>query len=93
MGLAVGIRLADIEANPLGERKLAAEIDGAGDAAHIALPGVRTGFTAPARLLLATKGTANLGARRTNINVDNPTIRSRRRQKMLHLAHIVGKDR
>src|SRR5262245_31501642 len=54
--------LADVEENPLGERKLAAEIDGTSGAAHIVLPGVRTGFTAAARLFLATKGPANLGA-------------------------------
>jgi len=47
---------------PLGERKLAAEIDSAGDTAHIAFPGVRAGFTAAARFLLAAKCTTNLGA-------------------------------
>src|SRR5262249_2585212 len=54
--------LADVEANPLAERKVTPEIDGGGDAPHIAFPCGRTGCTAAARRLPAPKGTANLRA-------------------------------
>lgn len=59
---STGAGLIDVEADALGERKFATEIDRAGDAAHVALPGVRAGFTTAARLLFAAKGTTNLGA-------------------------------
>jgi hypothetical protein len=54
--------LAYVETDALGERKFSAEIDSAGDAAHIAFPDVRAGFAAAARFLLAAKSAANLGA-------------------------------
>ena len=59
---STGAGLIDVEADALGERKFATEIDRAGDAAHVALPHVRARLAPTSGFLLAAEGTANLGA-------------------------------
>src|SRR5208282_5049922 len=66
---------------------------GVGGAAHIGLPGVGARFTAPAGLLLAAEGAADLGARRTDVHIGDAAVRAARRQEQLGLAQIIGEDR
>ena len=66
---------------------------GAGDAAHIGLPGIRAGLAAAARLLLAPEGAADLGAGGADVDIGNAAVRSDGGDELFHLAHVGGEDR
>ena len=83
----------DVEADPLGERQVRPVIDRVGLAAHVGPPAVRAAFAAAARLLLAAERAADLGARRADVDVGDPAIRSRGRKEPLGFAQVVGEDR
>ena len=63
-----------LELDALGKGQLGAVVDGDGGSAHVLLPGVAAGFAAAARLLLATKGTANLCTVGGDVDVDNARV-------------------
>ena len=49
----------EIKFDALGQGEVGAVVDGVGLAAHVGLPGIRTGFPAPTCFLLTTKRAAN----------------------------------
>src|SRR5699024_4426127 len=76
------------ELDSLGQRKLGGVIHRVGGAAHICAPGIRSGFPAPAGGLFTAERSADLGARRTDIDVGDPAVRSTRGHKPLGLTHV-----
>ena len=50
----------EVKFDALGQGEVGAVVDGVGLAAHVGLPGIRTGFPAPTCFLLTTKRATNL---------------------------------
>src|SRR5438552_2220790 len=84
--------LANIKLYALGERKVVAEIDGAGDPAHVRLPSVGAGLAPAAGFLLAAKCAPNLRARRSYIGVCDAAIRAGHGDEFLDLMHVGRKN-
>jgi hypothetical protein len=74
LGPLAGADLIDVEADALGERKFKTEIDRAGDAPHVALPHVRARLAPTSCFFLAAECAANLGAGRSNIDINDPAV-------------------
>src|SRR5690606_31671521 len=83
----------DVEGHALRQRQRLRIVDGVGSAAHVSLPGVRAGLPAAARLLLAAKGAADLGARSADIDVGDTAVRALRREESLRFRDVAREDR
>ena len=64
----------DFKPDTLGERKFTAEIDGAGDAAHIGLPRVRACLAPAAGFLFAAECAADFRAGRADVGIGDPAV-------------------
>src|SRR5699024_2537291 len=84
---------ASEEAHTLGQRKFTAVVDGVGRPAHVGLPRVRTGLTPTTGVLLPTEGPTDLRTRGTDVDIDDPAVRTGRGQEPLRLTLILGEDR
>src|SRR5919106_4250501 len=62
------------EPDALREGQRGAVINGIGRSAHVALPSIRARFAAAARLFLSTERTADLGARRAEIDIGDAAV-------------------
>src|SRR2546430_747818 len=89
---ALPILGGDFELDSLSQRQLAAPVDRVGLAAHVGLPGVRAGLTAPARILLAAEGAADFRAGRADIDVGDAAIAARPREKQLRVSQTIGEQ-
>src|SRR6476660_2884790 len=65
---------SDVEPDALRQRQLTRVVDGAGLAAHVALPGIGAALAPAASVLLAAEGTADLGAGRSDVDVSDTAI-------------------
>lgn len=65
-----------LKLDTLGQRQVLAEVDGAGGAAHVLLPGVTARLAAAARVLLTAKRSANLGTAGRYVDVDQAAVRA-----------------
>jgi hypothetical protein len=63
-------------------------VHGAGLAAHVDLPAVRTALAAAAGLLLAAEGAADLGAGGADVDVGDAAVAAERREEALGGAHV-----
>ena len=63
-----------VELNTLCQREHRAVVDSARGATAVLLPGVGAGLATSAGLLLASEGTANLGAGSADVAVDETTV-------------------
>src|SRR2546423_3804761 len=83
---------SDIEADPLGERQLAAVVYRVGRAAHVGLPRIGARLAAAAGFLLAAERAADLRAARPDIHVDDAAVAAARRHEALGFADVGGED-
>ncbi|QTK81409.1 Hypothetical protein AT6N2_L0496 [Agrobacterium tumefaciens] len=88
-----GPSLFDIEGNALRQRQRLGVVDGVGRAAHIGLPGIRTGFTSTPGFLLTAECAADFSTRGTDIDIGDAAIRAFRRQEPLGLLNVASEDR
>src|SRR5208337_5669740 len=65
---------SDVELHPLGERQPGRIVHRARLPAHVALPGVGAALPSASGLLLAAEGAADLGSRRTDVDVGDAAI-------------------
>ena len=86
--IAVWTVSADIKLDALGQRKIVAEIDGAGDPPHVRLPSVGPGLAPATGFLLAAKRATNLRARWSYVDVCDAAIRADHVEEFLHLMHV-----
>src|SRR5258708_2991022 len=78
----------DVKPDTLGERKLTAEIDGAGDAAHIGFPRVRACLAPAAGFLFAPECAADFRAGWSDVGIGDPAVGAFHGKELLHLANI-----
>src|SRR5262245_49048280 len=81
------------ELNPLGQRKIGPPINGVGLAPHVGLPRVRAGLAPPTGFFFAPERAADLRSGGADVHVGNPTITAQRRQKLLAMPKMIGKQR
>src|SRR6266487_6733677 len=87
-----GLISANVKLDALGERKVVAEIDGAGDPAHVRLPRVGAGLAPAASFLLAAKCAPYLRARRSDVDVCDAAIRAGHGDEFFDLMHVGRKN-
>ena len=91
-GLLKSSQALIIEDNSLGQRQVAAVIDRVGLPAHVAFPGIRTGFAAAAGLFLAPEGASDFGTGGADVDVGNAAVRADCGEKLFGLTDVLGKD-
>src|SRR5258707_313230 len=79
-----GVPCLETQSNPemdaLGQRQRRSVVHGVRLPSHVLLPGIGTGLSTAARVLLSTKGAANLRPRRPKIHVSDAAVRASRRK-------------
>src|SRR5512138_1029663 len=81
-----------VERDALRERQAVAVVDRVGRPAHVALPRVRSRFTAAAGVLLAAEGAADLRAGGPDVDIGDAAVASRRGEKDLGLLQVPRED-